>query len=87
MDKEETIEQKGTVTEAISKTLYKVKLDANGQTIQAHKSNKMKRKRMKIYKGDRIRVEMSYYDTTKGIIPLQKIQKDYEKEILRQKKK
>ena len=87
MNKEETIEKMGTVVEVLSKTLYRVKLEENGQIIRAHKSNKMKRNRVKIYPNDRIKVEMTYYDTTKGIIPLQKIAKNHEKKIIHQKKK
>jgi len=84
MNKEEKEEKTGIVVEALSKTLYRVKLDVNGQIVRAHKSNKMKRNRVKIYPNDRIKVEMSYYDATKGIIPLQKIvrNQDHEKKIV-----
>ncbi len=66
-DKEEAIEVQGTVIEMMRGTQFKVQLQ-NGHVILAHISGKMRKNNIKIILGDRVRVEMSPYDLTKGRI-------------------
>ena len=66
-DKEEAIEVQGTVIEMMSGTQFKVQLQ-NGHVILAHISGKMRKNNIKIILGDKVRVEMSPYDLTKGRI-------------------
>ena len=65
--KEEKIEVEGIVVEALPATQFKVELDT-GQTILAYLSGKMRRYYIRILLGDRVRVEMSPYDLTRGRI-------------------
>ncbi len=65
--KEDIIEVDGTVTKVLPATMYRVKL-ASGQEILAHISGKMRKHFIKITNGDRVKVEMSPYDLTKGRI-------------------
>lgn len=67
MPKQQAIEQEGTVTEALSNAMFRVELD-NGHVITAHISGKMRLHYIRILPGDRVRVEMSAYDLTKGRI-------------------
>ena len=64
MAKEDVIEVEGTVVEALPNTNFKVELE-NGHQILAHISGKL---RMKILPGDKVKVELSPYDLTKGRI-------------------
>ena len=57
----------GTVTEALPGTLFRVELE-NGHNILAHLSGKMRLYRMKVLPGDRVSIELSPYDLTKGRI-------------------
>lgn len=57
----------GVVTKVLPATMYRVKL-ANGQEILAHISGKMRKNFIKITVGDRVTLEMSPYDLTKGRI-------------------
>ena len=66
-DKEEAIEVQGTVIEMMRGTQFKVQLQ-NGHVILAHISVKMRKNNIKIILGDKVRVEMSPYDLTKGRI-------------------
>lgn len=66
-DKEEAIEVQGTVIEMMRGTQFKVQLQ-NGHVILAHISGKMRKNNIKIILGDKVRVEMSPYDLTKGRI-------------------
>ena len=72
MSKADIIEFEGTVTEAMPNTLFKVKLDGandkEGPTILAHVSGKMRQHNIRILEGDRVTVEMTPYDLTKGRI-------------------
>ncbi len=61
------IQVTGTVTEALPATLFRVELE-NGHTILAHLNGKMRMRRLKILPGDRVNVEMTPYDLTKGRI-------------------
>ncbi|MCI1720127.1 MAG: translation initiation factor IF-1 [Bacteroidales bacterium] len=67
MSKQEAIEKDGTILEALSNAMFKVELD-NGPVIIAHISGKMRMHYIKILPGDRVKVEMSPYDLTKGRI-------------------
>ena len=61
------IEFEGVVTEALPNTVFKVKL-SNGHMVTAHISGKMRMHYIKILPGDKVKVEMSPYDLTKGRI-------------------
>jgi translation initiation factor IF-1 len=65
--KEDLIQVDGVVTKVLPATMYKVKL-ANGHEILAHISGKMRKHFIKITNGDRVTVEMTPYDLTKGRI-------------------
>ncbi|HEX4887345.1 MAG TPA: translation initiation factor IF-1 [Luteibaculaceae bacterium] len=67
MAKQLTIEQDGTITESLSNAMFKVELE-NGHIIIAHISGKMRMNYIKILPGDRVKVEMSPYDLSKGRI-------------------
>ena len=67
MAKEETIELIGVVMEVLRNAVFRVTLD-NGAAIMAHASGKMRQRRIRILAGDRVTVEMSPYDLTKGRI-------------------
>ncbi len=67
MAKEEQIELEGTVAETLPNTMFRVKLD-NGHIIIAHISGKMRKHYIRILTGDRVKVEMSPYDLSKGRI-------------------
>jgi translation initiation factor IF-1 len=65
--KEEKIEAEGTVTEALPATQFKVELD-NGHEVLAYLSGKMRKYYIRILLGDRVWVEISPYDLTRGRI-------------------
>ena len=67
MSKQPAIEKDGTIVEALSNAMFRVELD-NGHVIIAHISGKMRMHYIKILPGDKVRVEMSPYDLTKGRI-------------------
>ncbi len=67
MAKEEPIEFQGTVTEILPNAMYRVKLD-NGHDILAHASGKMRKNRIRVLLEDRVTIEMTPYDLTKGRI-------------------
>jgi translation initiation factor IF-1 len=67
MSKQASIEQDGTITEALSTAMFRVELE-NGHVITAHISGKMRMHYIKLLPGDKVRVEMSPYDLTKGRI-------------------
>ncbi|MBO5026204.1 MAG: translation initiation factor IF-1 [Bacteroidaceae bacterium] len=67
MAKQSAIEQDGTIIEALSNAMFRVELE-NGHEIIAHISGKMRMHYIKILPGDKIRVEMSPYDLSKGRI-------------------
>jgi translation initiation factor IF-1 len=67
MAKQASIEQDGTIIEALSNAMFKVELE-NGHVIICHISGKMRMNYIKILPGDKVRVEMSPYDLTKGRI-------------------
>ena len=67
MAKEDVIELEGTVLEALPNAMFKVELE-NGHEILAHISGKMRMHYIKILPGDKVKVEMSPYDLSKGRI-------------------
>ena len=67
MTKQGAIEQDGTIVEALSNAMFRVELE-NGVPIIAHISGKMRMHYIKILPGDKVKVEMSPYDLTKGRI-------------------
>lgn len=67
MAKKEVIKKQGVVVESLPNANFKVKLD-NGPEILAHISGKMRINYIKILPGDRVTVEISPYDETKGRI-------------------
>jgi len=67
VSKQANIEQDGVITEALSNAMFRVELE-NGHEIIAHISGKMRMHYIKILPGDKVKVEMSPYDLTKGRI-------------------
>jgi translation initiation factor IF-1 len=67
MAKQTSIEQDGTIVEALSNAMFRVELE-NGHTVVAHISGKMRMNYIKILPGDKVKLEMSPYDLTKGRI-------------------
>ena len=67
MPKQSAIEQEGVIVETLPNAMFKVELE-NGHVIIAHISGKMRMNYLKILPGDRVKVEMSPYDLTKGRI-------------------
>ncbi|MEQ9264066.1 MAG: translation initiation factor IF-1 [Balneolaceae bacterium] len=67
MAKQEPIKQDGEIVEALPNAQFRVKLE-NGHEILAHVSGKMRMYYIKILPGDRVAVEMSPYDLSKGRI-------------------
>lgn len=67
MEKEEQIEMEGVVIDTLPSTTFRVKLD-NEHVITAHISGKMRKNYIRIYTGDRVKVELTPYDLSKGRI-------------------
>lgn len=67
MSKEDAIEMEGTVTDSLPNAMFRVALD-NGFEVLAHISGKIRRNYIKILPGDRVKVELTPYDLTKGRI-------------------
>lgn len=67
MSKKDVIEVEGTVIDAMPNTIFKVKLE-NGHEITAHISGKLRMNYIRILPGDKVLVELSPYDLTKGRI-------------------
>lgn len=65
--KEEPIEFSGVVSEVLPNAMFRVQLD-NEHEILAHTSGKMRKNRIRVLAGDRVTVEMTPYDLTKGRI-------------------
>lgn len=65
MAKNESLEVEGTVTQALPSTMFRVEL-GNGHEVLAHISGKMRKHYIKVLPGDRVLVELSPYDLTKG---------------------
>ena len=67
MAKQNVIEQDGTIVEVLPNTMFNVELD-NGAILLCHISGKMRMNNIRIILGDRVKVELSPYDLTKGRI-------------------
>ena len=67
MAKEDLIEMDGLVKEVLPNATFKVELD-NGHEVLAHTAGKMRKFRIRVLAGDRVTVEMTPYDLTKGRI-------------------
>ena len=67
MAKEDAIEVEGTVVETLPNAMFRVELD-NGHRVLAHISGKMRMHFIKILPGDKVTVELSPYDLTRGRI-------------------
>ncbi len=65
MAKEELLEFPGVVDELLPNAMFRVKLD-NGHEVLAHTSGKMRKNRIRVLAGDKVMVEMTPYDLTKG---------------------
>jgi translation initiation factor IF-1 len=65
--KEDAIEIDGLVTEALPNTMFRIQLD-NGPIVLGHISGKMRKHYIKLVPGDRVKVELSAYDLTRGRI-------------------
>lgn len=67
MAKEEQIEMEGIVSDTLPNTMFRVKLE-NGHVVTAHISGKMRKNYIRILTGDKVRVELTPYDLSKGRI-------------------
>jgi translation initiation factor IF-1 len=67
MPKQANIEQDGVIVEALSNAMFRVELN-NGHEVIAHISGKMRMHYIRILPGDKVKLEMSPYDLTKGRI-------------------
>ncbi len=67
MAKEEPIEVEGVVVEALPNAMFRIELD-NGHKVLAHVSGKMRMNFIRILPGDRVKLELSPYDLTRGRI-------------------
>ena len=67
MVKQSNIELDGIIKQALSNAMFRVELE-NGHTITAHISGKMRKYYIKLLPGDKVKLEMSPYDLTKGRI-------------------
>ena len=67
MAKEESIQMEGKVVETLPNTTFRIELD-NGHVVLAHISGRMRKHYIRILTGDRVTVELTPYDLTKGRI-------------------
>ena len=67
MGKEDVLEVAGTISELLPNAMCRVKLD-NDHEVLAHTSGRMRKNRIRVLAGDRVNVEMTPYDLTKGRI-------------------
>ena len=67
MAKEEVLEFTGVVTELLPNAMFRVKLE-NNHEILAHTAGKMRKNRIRVLAGDKVSVEITPYDLTKGLI-------------------
>jgi translation initiation factor IF-1 len=67
MAKEELIEMEGVVTDVMPDQRFRVELE-NGMEVQAYAAGKMRKFRIRVVTGDKVKLEMSPYDLTKGRI-------------------
>ncbi len=67
MAKEDVIEMDGTIIETLPNTMFRVELE-NGHVVTAHISGKMRKHYIRILTGDKVKVELTPYDLSKGRI-------------------
>jgi translation initiation factor IF-1 len=67
MSKEDLIEFAGVVEELLPNAMFRVKLD-NGHVVLAHTAGRMRKNRIRVLAGDKVTVEMTPYDLSKGRI-------------------
>ncbi|MED5535175.1 MAG: translation initiation factor IF-1 [Pseudomonadota bacterium] len=67
MPKEEALQMEGVVAETLPNTMFRVELE-NGHIVMAHISGKMRKNYIRILKGDKVTVELTPYDLSKGRI-------------------
>ena len=67
MTKQMSIQQDGVITEALSNAMFRVELE-NGHMVTAHISGKMRMNYIKLLPGDKVKLELSPYDLSKGRI-------------------
>jgi translation initiation factor IF-1 len=67
MSKEDVIEMEGTIVDTLPNTMFRVELE-NGHVVTAHISGKMRKHYIRILTGDKVKVELTPYDLTKGRI-------------------
>ena len=67
MSKQDLLEFKGKVMDLLPNAMFRVKLE-NGHTVTAHTAGKLRKNRIRVLQGDRVTVEMTPYDLTKGRI-------------------
>lgn len=67
MSKEDLIEFSGTIMELLPNATFRVELE-NGHVVLAHTSGRMRKNRIRVLAGDKVTVEMTPYDLTKGRI-------------------
>ena len=67
MAKEDHIEMDGTVVETLPNTMFRVELE-NGHVVTAHISGRMRKHYIRILTGDKVKVELTPYDLSKGRI-------------------
>ena len=71
MAKEDHIEMEGVVTDVLPNTMFRVKLE-NGHIVTCHISGRMRKNYIRILDGDKVRVELTPYDLSKGRITFRK---------------
>ena len=74
MAKDDVIEFEGTISETLPNTMFRVKLE-NGHEIIAHISGRMRKNYIRILTGDKVKVEMTPYDLTKGRITFRHLER------------
>ena len=67
MSKQDLLEFEGKVTDLLPNAMFRVKLE-NGHVVTAHTAGKLRKNRIRVLQGDKVRVEMTPYDLTKGRI-------------------
>ena len=67
MSKQDTLEFEGVVTDLLPNAMFRVKLD-NGHNVPAHTAGKLRKNRIRVLQGDRVKLEVSPYDLSKGRI-------------------
>ena len=72
MAKEDIINMEGVVEEVLPATMFRVKLDNLGTVVLAHLSGRMRKNNIKVLLGDRVEMEFSPYDLTKGRVTRRK---------------